>query len=279
LRFLELPARSRWIFILSLSFVLVLTPRIARGQSCYERCQDSCRGLNGLITSQGCVDNCNRAYCENRNTNQPTAPFGAIAYGDNRAEGISYHQRTQAEADQVAIATCSKSGPNCKVVYRYRDTCAAIAVALGGQHYESATGESEEAAQANATSACQQKGDRCKSNLSACSLTGAAPPRAPSAVSWGAIAYSTADMAAGVSKAKSDQASAESEAMAVCSQRGKACTVRIAFNKQCGALAADRNFSGSGAAANERDAQQKAMDDCARAGGTRCVLHVSFCTF
>jgi hypothetical protein len=271
---------SGTILVLSLGITLIFMPQLACAQSCYERCQTSCKDLSGHINS-GCVDNCQRAYCENRNANQPK-PFGAISYGDHGAEGISWNKGTQAEADQAAKASCSRNGNNCKIVYQYRDTCAALAVAAGGQHYESATGRSEKNAEANATALCQQNWGRCLSDLSACSLTGAnplPPPPSPRATSWGAIAYSTADMGAGSSQAKSDRASAEREAMSICSQRGKACVLRVAFNKQCGALAADRNFAGSGASANEREAQKKALDECAKAGGARCVLHISFCSF
>jgi hypothetical protein len=104
------------------------------------------------------------------------------------------------------------------------------------------------------------------------------PPAAPRKISWGAIAYSIKDMGAGYSQGKDDQASAEKEAMAVCSQRGKACVLRAAFNKQCGAFAVDREFSGVGTSADQREAQQKAVDECKKAGGARCVLHISFCS-
>lgn len=96
---------------------------------------------------------------------------------------------------------------------------------------------------------------------------------------WGAIAYSTRDMGAGWSQGKEDRASAEREAMSVCSQRGKECVVRTAFNKQCGALAADRDFAGWGTSADQGEAQQKAIADCKKAGGTNCALHISFCSF
>lgn len=261
-------------------FAFLLGPHMAVGQSCYERCQGSCKDLSGHINA-ACVDTCNRAYCENKNDSQPR-PFGAIAFGTDRgAEGISWNKGNQAEADQAALASCSKTGNNCKVVYRYRDTCAALAVAAGAQHYEPATGDTEKSAQANATAVCQKNWGRCLSDISACSLTGARRPRtapAPRAVSWGAIAYSAGDMGAGTSQAKPDRASAEEEAMKVCAQRGKSCVIRAAFNKQCGALAADGNVVGSAVAADQREAQQKAIADCTRAGGSRCVLHILFCS-
>jgi hypothetical protein len=96
---------------------------------------------------------------------------------------------------------------------------------------------------------------------------------------WGAIAYSTRDMGAGWAHGKPDRASAEKEAMNVCSQRGKACVLRTAFNKQCGALAADRDFTSSGTSTDQREAMQKAIAACKQAGGTNCALHVMFCSF
>ena len=58
----------------------------------------------------------------------------------------------------MALATCGKHGNNCKIVYRFRDTCAALAVAMGSQHYEGATGDTEKSAEANATAAAHLAG-------------------------------------------------------------------------------------------------------------------------
>jgi hypothetical protein len=55
--------------------------------------------------------------------------------------------------------------------------------------------------------------------------------------------------------------------------------LQTAFNKQYGALAADRNFTGWGTSADQREAQQKAIDECKKAGGTGCVLPIAFCSF
>ena len=88
----------------------------------------------------------------------------------------------------------------------------------------------------------------------ACRLNKPNPPAQPRATSWGAIAYSAADMGAGWSQGKSDRTSAEKAAMDTCSQRGKACALRIAFNKQCRALAADRDFTGSGVSMDQTEA-------------------------
>jgi hypothetical protein len=213
----------------------------------------------------------------------PPRPFGAIAFGaDRRAEGIAWNKGTQQEADQIALATCSEHGNNCRVVFRFRDTCAALAVAAGAPRYEAATGNNAKIAEANAIDLCQQHWSKCLTNLSACSLSSEnrpSPTPPPRAISWGAIAYSNRDMGAGWSQGKDSRASAEKEAMDRCSQRGKACTLRTAFNKQCGALAADRDFTGWGTSANPREAQQRAMAECQKAGGTKCALHIFFCSF
>jgi hypothetical protein len=75
-------------------------------------------------------------------------------------------------------------------------------------------------------------------------------------------------MGAGWSQGKSDRSLAEEEAMNTCAQRGK-----------CGALAADRSFTGWGVSTDQTEAQRKAMDECKKAGGARCVLHIAFCSF
>jgi hypothetical protein len=211
-------------------------------------------------------------------------PYGTIAAGTG-GQGISQNRTSWAAADRDAIAACSRYANDCKVVYRFQNTCAAIAVAKGAQHFEVATGSTEKKAEASATEVCQQRWGACRSDLSACSLTSTSPlnkpnpPAQPHATSWGAIAYSAADMGAGWSQGKSERANAEKEAMNTCSQRGKACALRTAFDKQCGALAADRNFTGLGVSTDQTEAQRKAIDECTKAGGTRCVLHISFCSF
>ena len=281
-------ARSRCGCILALfGIALGLTPGLALGQTTwqFDKCLNDCIRLCNMGPARlafGCGETCG-GQCAKYNQNVP-APYGAIAVGTG-GQGISQNRASWAAADRDAIAACSKYGSDCKVVYRFQNTCAAIAEAKGTQHFEVATGSTEKEAAASATAVCQQRWGTCRSALSTCSLTGTSgsnkpnPHAQPRATSWGAIAYSAADMGAGWSQAKSDRASAEKEAMNACSQRGKACAVRIAFNKQCGALAADRGLTGLGVATDARESQRKAIDECTKAGGTRCVLHISFCSF
>jgi hypothetical protein len=229
----------------------------------------------------GCQESCGDK-CQHANDVRPT-PYGSIAFGTRGAQGISWNQGTWATADNLAIANCGRYGTDCKVVYHFQNACAALAVAKGG-HYEAGTGDTAKKAEANATAACQQHWGTCTTDISACSFAaataskGSNPPPQPHATSWGAIAYSAPDMQSGWAISKNDQALAESEAMKMCTQRGKACAVKAVFNKQCGALARDRSFVGFGTAADQREAQQKALDACTKDGGARCVLYVSFCS-
>jgi hypothetical protein len=85
-------------------------------------------------------------------------------------------------------------------------------------------------------------------------------------------------MGAGYSQGKPDRASAEKEAMSICSQRGKGCVLRTAFNKQCGALAADRDFTGWAISTDQTDALRKAIEECKKSGGTTCAPHIAFCS-
>ena len=279
-------SRCGWILAL-LGIALGLTSRLALGQTSaeFDMCLNSC--FNGCNTGPaslawGCRENCGNS-CADKNRNLPT-PYGSIAFGAH-GSGISWNKVSWAASDRAAIAPCRRYANDCKVVYRFQNTCAALAEAKGAQHFEVATGSTEKQAEASAMAVCQQRWGACLSDLSACSLTGASrankpnPPAQPHATSWGAIAYSAADMGAGWSQGKSDRSLAEEEAMNTCAQRGKACALRIAFDKQCGALAADRSFTGWGVSTDQTEAQRKAMDECKKAGGARCVLHIAFCSF
>ena len=120
------------------------------------------------IVNQGCVDNCNRAYCSKPNNAQPH-PYGSIAFGLGGAQGISWGKATQPEADRAALASCNQVRRNCTVVFQFRNTCAALAVAKGAQHYKTATADTDKKAEAVATKQCQASWGTCISDMSACS--------------------------------------------------------------------------------------------------------------
>ena len=157
-----------WIRIRAIGILLALGASAAWAQSCFQKCQNSCKNMSGIV-DQACVDRCNSAYCEgNRNTTPH--PYGAIAFELIHAwEGISWGKATQAEADRAALARCAEHGKNCKIVYRFHNTCAALAIAKGREHYVSATGKTEKEAEANATAECRKSFSVCGTNMSACS--------------------------------------------------------------------------------------------------------------
>jgi hypothetical protein len=168
-------ANSRcWWMLCLLGVALVLRSQHGLAQSGdFNQCLNSCFGVcdsGPENLAWGCRENCGNS-CKGRGQGQSArSPYGSIAIGVHGFEGISWNKRTEAAADQSAVATCNRYGSNCKVVYRYQNTCAAIAFSKGSQHYESATGNSEKQAEANATALCKQHWGYCVSNMSACSF-------------------------------------------------------------------------------------------------------------
>jgi len=218
--------------------------------------------------------------CKGKDAPLPPAPYGAVAFGEAGAEGMSWNQTSGEEAQRAALNNCSKYGKNCKLVSHFENTCGAIAKSDDERHAETATGASKEQAATNAIAACRGRwGGKCTSDLSGCSYADRhVPPPGPRAISWGAIAFSAAEGQTGHSQGKDDRAAAESEALRDCSQRGRSCVVMTAFNKQCGALARDGKIAGVAAAADQQTALQQAIQGCMKNGGARCIPLVVFCS-
>jgi len=252
----------------------------ASGDNCYSDCimRYGCSTSHPYAGSD-CYDLC-RSSCRDDG-------WGAIAYSSkDKIWGSSFALDYKGTAEQVAKQYCVRQGgAKCVIQASYYNACGAVAA--DGDLVAWGTSGTKVQAEQRAMAECAKIGGKnCVVEASACSARSSnsdsrpvSPPPPPKAISWGAIAYSTRDMGAGWSRGKEDQASAEREAMNVCSQRGKACVLQTAFNKGCGALAADRDFAGWGTSADPRDAQQKAMAACRKAGGTTCALHISFCSF
>jgi len=269
--------------LISLSAGLLIQPTFiptACGDDCYTQCiiRNNCFGSNPWGGSS-CYDLC-RNSCKEEG-------WGAIAYSwKDKISGWSFALNSEGTAAQVAKQFCTRhGGANCILQATYYNACGAVAA--DGDLVAWGTESTKVQAEQRALAECAKIGGKnCVVEVSACSARNsnsgsgpASPPPPPKAISWGAIAYSTRDMGAGWSQGKEDRASAEREAMNACSQRGKACVLRTAFNKECGALAADRDFAGWGTSINPREAQQKAIAECKKAGGTNCALHIMFCSF
>ena len=281
----SLPAKTLRIVCFAILFglALITAPR-GLGQMndfnfCYSNCTLTCN--NGPGSPDVCRANCANK-CTALSLAKPVtpAPYGAIAFGDGGAEGISWHFETSAEADRVAVANCAKSGGNCRIVYRYQNSCAALAKTADNRHTEVALGATAQLAAQNATVLCGRWG-KCSSDLSACSFADgarASTPAPANVVSWAAIAFSPSDGQAGWSQTKVSKAAAEQEALANCSQRGKSCAVVSSFNKECGGLARAGNIYGTAVAADQQTVLREATQACSRNGGTRCVIQVLFCS-
>ena len=272
--------------LVSLSVVLLIQPTLvptASGGDCYSDCviRNSCFS-NHPFAGSDCYSLC-------RDTCRPDG-WGAIAYSaKDKVWGSSFALDYKGTAQQVAKQYCAnRGGSNCVIEASYYEACGAVAA--DGDLVAWGTESTKPQAEQRALAECSKIGGRhCVVEASACSsrssnsgsrpASPAGPPPAPKAISWGAIAYSTREMSAGWAQGKPDRASAEKEALNVCSQRGKACVLRAAFNKQCGALAADRDFTGAGTSTDQREAMQKAIAACKQAGGNNCALHVMFCSF
>ena len=272
--------------LIPLSLISLAWPGRAQDiNACIDRCfTATCSAEQpGSSAKEACVSQCIEYTCR-----APLKVWGAIAYSKpDRAYGYSFELEDQATARKVALDGCRKRGTNCVVEAVFSRACAALAA--GGDHIGWGADHTRAGAEKRALSECGLTGAKgCAVQTWVCSAPsssangGTAPapsaPPAPKAVAWGAIAYSATDMGAGWSQGKNDRAAAEREAMAICQQRGKSCVLRTAFNKQCGALAADGNFEGAATSTNASEAQQKAMDECRKAGGTRCALHIMFCS-
>ena len=233
----------------------------------------------------------NPDHCRNQpvlcNIECSTDSWGAIAYSwKEKISGWSYGKSNRTDAVRMAMQACVKEGGSkCILQTSFNGICGSVAA--DGDLVAWGNADTKPDAQRRALAECARLGaKKCALQATMCSIWNPnagtpgppSPPPPPRKISWGAIAYSDRDMGAGWSLGKDDRASAEKEAINLCSQRGKACVLRTAFNKQCGALAADRGVSGWGTSADQREAQQRAIDECKKAGGARCVLHISFCS-
>jgi len=102
----------------------------------------------------------------------PKISYGALAYGaHSTAWGFSYGQDNAAAADRVALEKCKPNGDDCKVVYDFSNTCAALAALESKGLFATAYAPSRGAAESAAMAACtRQYGDGCDIEVSACSF-------------------------------------------------------------------------------------------------------------
>jgi len=97
--------------------------------------------------------------------------------------------------------------------------------------------------------------------------------------SYGAIAYSAKDKGAGWSYNWDDQSKAQKVALDNCSAHGSACKSIVWYYNSCAAVAADGNIVTWGRDSTRPRAQQTALTECTKAGGKKCVIQASLCSF
>jgi hypothetical protein len=145
--------RVRWLLLVLLGLMFVASGMPAYAD-CFESCQNSCRNLSGMVTSQACVDTCSHAYCE-----KPKVSYGAIAYGPHStANGYAFGKSSAGEASRTAMANCAQNGDDCKVVTSFSNSCAAVAAVEDQGRYATGQGDTRDEAQSNALAVCKKQG-------------------------------------------------------------------------------------------------------------------------
>ena len=96
--------------------------------------------------------------------------------------------------------------------------------------------------------------------------------------SWGAIAYSAKDKGFGFSTGWNDLEKAKKVAMENCSKHGAECKLWAWYDHSCGAIAQDGKVVTWGTAPLRANAEQRALEECKKAGGKQCAIEVSQCS-
>ncbi|MFN8392089.1 MAG: DUF4189 domain-containing protein [Bdellovibrionota bacterium] len=96
--------------------------------------------------------------------------------------------------------------------------------------------------------------------------------------SYGAIAYSMKEGAYGFSDDWDNRQDAEKHALEACTENGPGCEVVVWFFDSCGAVVGSGTLVSWGQDAMESAARRKALEACAKQGGTKCNVKVSHCS-
>jgi hypothetical protein len=95
---------------------------------------------------------------------------------------------------------------------------------------------------------------------------------------WGAIAYSAPDKQFGYAFEYNNVNDAKKQAMDRCTKTGRACKIWVYYENECGAIAADGNTVTWGTAFLRQNAEQRAMQECKKAGGRNCAIQAWSCS-
>jgi hypothetical protein len=133
---------------------------------CVSACQASTYCDSEMNASGECGRRLNDCYLNECNKTL----YGALAYDpESRAIGWSYDFENAADAERKAMSGCSEKGSNCKIVYDFWNSCAALAAAADGG-YSIDHANSREDAESRALTSCTQDGGKsCEIQAWSCS--------------------------------------------------------------------------------------------------------------
>ena len=119
-------------------------------------------------------------------------------------------------------------------------------------------------------------GFRLAALMGALLFASAAPAAAQS---WGALAFSENGTAYSYSRNYATKEEAEQGALAECGKYASDCKIYDTFENRCTALAGSPNGVYGWAWGGDLQARQaRAIQECAKQGGTECRMVVNFCT-
>jgi hypothetical protein len=153
--------------VLGLGGMASLAPAQA---DCISNCSSFFNSLSNPGNWQQLRNDC-MGRCPREEPKRTTA-YGALAYGtESTAWGFSYGKDSADAAARVALEKCKPNGDDCKVVYNFSNTCAALAAVEDKGVFATAYAASKRGAEKAAMAACmRQNGDGCVMEVSTCSL-------------------------------------------------------------------------------------------------------------
>ena len=142
---------------------LVLAGAAAKAD-CVSACQASTYCDSEMNASGECGRRLNDCYINECNKTL----YGALAYdAENGDYGWSADFDNQAAAEQKALSGCNASS-NCKIVYDFWNSCAALAAGSDGR-YSIEGGDKQDIAQRSALATCEKDGGQdCKIQVWGC---------------------------------------------------------------------------------------------------------------
>lgn len=141
--------------VLSALFGLSLFAGTAQAD-CVSACQASTYCDSEMNASGECGRRLNDCYIDKCNRKR----YGALAYdAESGAVGWSYDFDDATGAERKALVGCNEQGGDCKIVYDFWNSCAALAAGNDGR-YGVGRADTQQQAEADAIAACGQNGGK-----------------------------------------------------------------------------------------------------------------------